>query len=222
MASSKYKSVLTAAIFLAACGGSDDDGGGGGGGSYTDIADAISSPTGTIDKDTAPDVAAEFEKVLQGSAGGVSKQSGTQEMACPSGGKITTTVEGNESAATAEAKYDSCCYQADCCYDGRATTFFSNAGASGGSTSADFSFCVNADLTLSCGSETPVDGQFEYCYGAGGITYVVRLNGDSFAVSGSYSNGNGTLTIKGKNGTFECTYTNGSGSCTGDAGDFDF
>lgn len=204
-------------LMLAACGGDDGGGGGGLGASFGDIADKIAEPTGTVSATTAPEVAVEFERISQNGAASGPKQGGaTQEMACPAGGKMTITAEGNQSQARSVIDYDSCCYEASCCVNGGGTWFFSTqAGAS-------YSYCGSYSIEATCGGETATAVNYEGCFSATGWVYSIKVAGESFAVTGNYSNGNGTLEVTGANGSFTCSYTNGSGSCTGSSGEFSF
>lgn len=206
-----WSSVL--GLLAAACGG-DDDGGGGGSRpqSYQAIAESIASPSGTVDESTVGDIGEEFEKISAAPAGGVRDdqvaQSNTYTQECTGGGSISVNASGNESAANISYAYNNCC-EAGCCMDGSGTAYYSEA------TSADFTFCGSYDLDMTCdGSSTSVD--FSGCVGSDfQWSYLITVDGESYAVSGSYSDGDGTLEIRGANGTWTCTYTDGSGSCTG-------
>lgn len=211
--------VLAAVLGLTACGGDDGEGSSSGGGSFGAIADAIAAPTGTVDMETVPAIADEFEKVRSGSAGGERFEQSSQNimMNCPAGGTSNTSVSGNQNAVTGNTTYDNCCYaSADCCFSGDSTFYY----AAGGGES-EYMQCVEYAVTTTCGGST-ANVDYEGCFSnTGEWTYVVRIEGESFAVSGNYSGGNGTLEIRGANGNYSCTYTNGAGSCTGD-GSFSF
>lgn len=218
MRSLTRSSLLLGTLVIAACGG-DGDGGGKaakGGQSFDAITSAVQAPTGTVDETTAPDVAAEFEKIGQSSAA-KQKQAGSQDVACPNGGSIRTSAEGSGNNVRSELVYDNCCSEG-CCSDGSALTYVS------GSETAEYAYCATYDLTYSCAEEDEnTRVVYEGCAGNDGSwIYAVRVGGKSYAVTGSYSNGNGTLEVTGENGHFSCTYTEYSGSCTGDAGSFDF
>jgi hypothetical protein len=219
----KRLGLVLAVLGLVACGGDDGDGGGSGGGSFGAIANSIAMPTGTVDMETVPAIADEFEKVRSGSAGGERFEQSNQNimMACPAGGSSNTMASGNQSAVTGHVTYDNCCYtSADCCISGDSTFYFSTNGAQSDSTQ-NYMQCVEYAVTSTCGGSA-VNLDYEGCFSNTGVwTYVVRIEGESFAVSGNYSGGNGTLEIRGANGNYTCTYTNGSGSCTGD-GSFSF
>lgn len=213
----KRLGLVLAVLGLVACGGDDGDGGGSGGGSFTAIQSAIEMPTGTVDMSTAPAIGEEFEKIRSSGAGGERFEQASQQqmMACPSGGSMTTNASGSQSAATVSTVYDACCYQADCCFSGDSTWFFSNVQG------AAYSYCGSYSLATTCGAQ---EGNITYegCFdGTGAWTYVVRVGDETFSVSGNYSAGNGTLEIRGANGDYTCTYTNGTGSCSGD-GSFSF
>lgn len=211
--------VLAALLGLSACGGDDGGGSSSGGGSFGAISSAIAMPTGTVDMATAPTIADEFEKIRSSSAGGERFEQSSQNimMACPSGGSSNTSVSGNQSAVTGHTTYDNCCYaSADCCFSGDSTFYYAAGGGE-----AEYMQCVEYAVSTTCGgSSANVD--YEGCFSnTGEWTYVVRVEGDTFAVSGNYGGGNGTLTIRGENGNFTCTYSGGAGSCTGD-GSFSF
>jgi hypothetical protein len=211
--------VLAALLGLVACGGDDGEGGGSpGGGSFGAISDAIAAPTGTVDMSTAPAIAEEFEAIQQGGAMGerFEQASGSQTItqACASSGEILITAMGSQTSSSSVFTYNDCCQTAGCCLNGDGTTYVTNAGGSA------YNVCAEYAITASCGGE-PSTVSYEGCQGAMGWTYVVRVEGESFAVSGNYSNGNGTLEIRGENGMYSCTYSNGTGSCTGD-GSFAF
>jgi hypothetical protein len=199
------------------CGGGDDSEPSSGGGSYSGITESIAKPSGQLEASNASDVADEFSKVNAASPGGqrLSPQQASQkqEMACPSGGKYIMNVSGGQAGGQAIITYDSCCYAASCCFDGSANWYYAaKAGA-------DYSFCGTWNVDLTCGNEGGGSIKYEGCVGMDGkMVYVVRVDGKTFAVTGNYANGSGTLEIKGANGTFTCTYTNHSGSCTSSSG----
>lgn len=215
MAIQNRATLFVAALLLGAC-GSGDSGGGGGGASFGDISDAISSPTGTVSAETAPAIADEFAKINQGAGGSAAKQSGSQEMACPAGGKMSITAHSSGGSARSQISYKECCYQAGCCLNGGGNWFFSTGAG------AAYSYCGSYSLKSSCGGSGVASLNYEGCFDSRGWVYSIKVDGETFAVSGTYSNGNGTLEVKGENGSFSCTYTNGSGSCTGSSGNFSF
>jgi hypothetical protein len=200
------------AACFAACGG-----GGGGGGTFASIAAGIESPTGTVDETSAVDVAEEFEGASQSAelspfgardlATGASSQSGS--FSCPAGGSISFSAQGNTGNGT--AGYNNCCFEQSCCISGSARVL-----ASSGSSA--YTACIDANLSVSCEGQS---GNVSYsgCINAsGGIVVLIEVDGESFAVSGNYSGGSGTLEITGDNGTFTCTYSGGSGCCSGSGG----
>lgn len=201
---------------LAACG---DDGGSGVGGSYASIAGAIEAPSGTVDASSAATIGDEFEKLSGANlAGGMREDaqvaqttSGTE--ACDAGGSVSYSGSGNESSGSARGTFDSCCFTAGCCTDGSMDMYYSSEQG------AEYMFCGSYDLSYSC-EGVDADVTFSGCFGTSGEwVYVVEVNGETYAVSGTYSDGNGTLEIRGENGTWTCTYTDGSGECTGSGGD---
>lgn len=209
--------VLAISLGLVACG--DGDGGSkgkaSGGQSYAAILDAVNKPSGTVSADTAPEIASEYEKIT--GAGAKQKQAQNHSQSCTNGGTISIVAEGNQSAAKSVIDYDNCCEGA-CCLDGGGTWYFSNEQGS------DYLYCGNYNIAISCDSaDSDTTMQYEGCVGTNGSwTYAVRVNGESFAVTGSYYDGNGTLEVTGANGSYSCTYTNYTGSCTGSNGSFEF
>src|SRR5690606_23898889 len=121
-----------------------------------------------------------------------------------------------QSSGQARASYDNCCATAGCCLDGKADMYYSTEQG------ATYSYCASYDVNYSCeGTSTAV--RYDGCFNATGeVVYAIEVDGNTYAVSGSYSNGSGSLKITGKNGTWTCTYSGGSGTCTGDSGSFDF
>jgi hypothetical protein len=207
-------------------------GGGGGqpGGSYNAISAGIEHPTGTLSATNADAVAAAYEASLSSgldTAGGqrlesVASAETSVSEACPNGGTIS--VNANEASSTAVSEtfsYNNCCESAGCCFNGGGNLYYASTGSS--ASSASGSFCENFQVTGTCTGEA-VSENFSLCEDGttGTLSYLVEVDGESFAVSGDYSDGNGTLTITGVNGTFTCTYTNSTGSCTGTSGSFTF
>jgi hypothetical protein len=201
-------------LLAAACGG-DDDGGGGGSQprSYQAISESMAEPSGTVDESTASDIGEEFEKASGATpAGGVRDdqvaQSGSQTIQCSGGGTISVSATGSQEAANISYSYNDCC-ESSCCMDGSGTAYYTSAA------DADFTFCGSYDIDATCeGTSSSVN--FSGCLGKDfEMQYLITVDGDTYAVSGNYSNGNGTLEIRGENGTWSCTYTNGSGSCSG-------
>lgn len=199
---------------LGACG--DDGGSGNVGGSYASIATAIESPSGTVDASSAADIGEEFEKAAGANLAGGARQgapvgqtqSGT--IPCDAGGDISFTGSGNESSGTATASYNSCCFVEGCCTDGTADMYYSSEQG------ADYAYCASYDVSYSCDG-IDADLQFNGCFSLDGdIIYVIEVDGETFAVSGNYYEGSGTLEIRGENGTWTCTYEDGSGSCSGE------
>jgi len=134
-------------------------------------------------------------------------------VACPNGGTISVNVTSSSSSQVSETfNYNSCCETAGCCLTGGGDIFYSQGG----------SFCESFSVTGTC-EAAPVTANYSICSDSTGtVSYLVEVGTDSFVVSGSYSNGSGTLTITGQNGSFTCTYTNDTGSCTGSGGTFTF
>lgn len=192
--------------------------------SYADISASFAHPTGTLAATNANDVAMAYQASLSaGSVAGGQRldektSAQTVSEACPAGGTISIDVgQATQQAVSENFSYNNCCETAGCCLNGNGSVYYAAAGTAAGS------FCETAHITGTC-SSLPVAEDFSYCSDGttGTLNYLVTVNGQTFAVSGSYSNGNGTLTITGMNGTFTCTYTNNTGSCTGTSGSFTF
>lgn len=207
-----------------ACGG-----GGGKPNSYAEVVASLQNPSGTVDATSAKDIGPAFDKAQEQGLGAAairenvaarsSAQSGTIDQACLDGGKIALSYSGNQQSANINYDYQNCC-QGGCCINGSGAMFVSTE------TTAEYSYCGGFDLTTTCGTDIgTVNYQGCYGQGAGGfrLEYLVTVNDETYAVSatGTYSDGNGELTIRGANGTFVCTYTDGAGSCNGD-GEFTF
>lgn len=205
-------SVIAVASLALACGGGKKEEESGPP-SLSELSSALESPTGTLDAGTAADVARAFEE-SQGVPTGGSRDQASPIVAQDVTGVCDTgsiSVDAASSSA-ASVDYNSCCI-ADCCIDGNATIAYDTSGSAGYSTCADY------DLSQTC-EGVRVDMQFTYCMSAEGtLIYSIEVNGDSFAVSGYISNGSGTLTVTGANGSFTCEYTEYAGSCTSSSGD---
>jgi major membrane immunogen (membrane-anchored lipoprotein) len=204
--------TLAVSFVLAACGSSDSNSKSGSSGSYTAVANAVEHPTGTLSSGNVVSVADAFEKIESGAAGrrlqGGSTQ--TQTESCPSGGSYTVTASGSNSSGTADLKYDNCCYSEGCCINGSGAFYYSTDS----STASEYSICGSYNLTVACGSDS---GALNY-QGSGEWIYVVTVDGKTYSVTGSYSNGSGTLTITDSKDTWTCTYTDHTGTCTGSSG----
>jgi hypothetical protein len=211
-------------MIAAGCGGGDDNKPSGGGGSYAALANQIAHPTGTLAASNATAVADAYakEKGL-GTAGGrrlESTSAAGSQQACPAGGNLTVNVDSrSQSSAHVTETLNNCCYTAGCCSSGSADMYYSGGSAASGQ------YCMNFNLTATCGGQTAIAEKFSYCINGGKMQFLVTVDGKSFAVSGSYGNGSGSLEITSANGTFSCTYSsNGgtvTGSCTG-SGTFNF
>ncbi|MDD9946042.1 MAG: hypothetical protein OXU20_33670 [Myxococcales bacterium] len=208
--------LILSTSLLTACGGDSDDSSSAGA-SFADISGAVAAPTGTVDADTAPAVAMEYELLSVGGAAIPKQASATQMMECPAGGNINVQAQGDGNGATANLSFNDCCYEASCCIGGGGTWYFSTEDT------ADYTYCASYDMNVTCGTDDAGSVNYEGCFDlTGGWVLVVRVNGQTFAVNGEYVDGNGTLDIKGTNGEFTCTYENGTGSCNGTAGMFSF
>ena len=190
--------------------------------SYSSITQEISKPTGTVDQASAAKIGEKYEAASKTPAMGVRDDNQTADASasitrsCPSGGNFTFTGSGNESNGRATTKYNDCCYSEGCCLDGNGTIYYASA------QSSEFTFCANYDMDSSCAG-TSVSLAYSGCLSASGMVLLIDVDGDSYAVTGSRSNGTGSLEITGANGKWTCTFSSGSGSCSSSAGDkFDF
>lgn len=218
------------AVALAGLGIAAGCGGGGGSSSSNDsfasISSSLSKPTGTVSATTAGKIGAEFSKVsaTEGlpSLGGmreddqVGAASGSVNYNCAAGGSISANANGDQSSGRLDAHIDHCCQVANCCADGNETIYYSQGSQSSSDTSG-YTLCMNMDVSGTCNSNTYA-ANYSGCISQKGWIYNVEVDGQNYAVSGSYSSGSGTLTITGANGSWNCTYSNGAGSCTGSAG----
>lgn len=197
------------------CGGDDDDKKApSGGGSYTGIANSIANPTGTLSEGNATSVAEEFAKISSSSLSGARLAQGSSQTVDCDSGNITVNAS---SAGQGTFTYNDCCF-GECCFGGGGTIYFATQEAT-------YSYCASYNISFECTFPDDTESgtsTFQGCVGQEGWVYVVRVEGETFAVTGHYSDGNGQLTITGANGTYTCTYTDGSGTCTGDGGEFSF
>lgn len=216
--------VVAAASSMAGCGSSDS---GSSGASFSDLQAAVDSPTGTVSATSVGPVATEFENAVNNSVmAGMQEEPGRSAQAttdmsseiCTAGGSAKSEGSGSQSGGSGHVTYDSCCMAGSCCIDGT-EDFAYNSDSSGTST---YNYCLEYDLSVNCDGSI-VSASFSGCLDSmGQMVYSITVAGETFSVSGYYSNGNGELTITGANGTWDCTYTNDTGTCTGTGGDFTF
>ena len=190
--------------------------------SYSDISISFAHPTGTVSATSVDKVAKAYKTSLTsglGTAGGrrlVDKTSASQSIACPNGGSMSFTASSSGSSSSSDISetfsYNNCCEAANCCFTGGGNLFYSSG-----------SYCESFSITGTCLAE-PVTANYSICMNASTdtLSYLVEVDSATFVVSGSYSNGSGTLTIIGQNGTYTCAYTNDTGSCTSTSGTFTF
>jgi hypothetical protein len=186
--------------------------------SIDEIAGRIQQPTGTVDASTVAPVAEEFASASTSSLGGsrnYAEQVQMTEQACESGGTMSASGTASETGGDMSTVFTNCCVQ-DCCYDGNALIVYSDAGE------GSYNYCADYDIAYSCNGEARLATYAECTQADGSVRYSVEVGGATYTVTGSYADGNGELTIVGANGTWACTYTNGSGSCAGAGGDFTF
>ena len=144
----------------------------------------------------------------------VETQSGTSQ--CAEGGSISGSGSGSESNGEATVSYDACCVAEACCMDGNAHIFYSS------DQNAPYMYCASYDMTYDCDG-TSAALEFEGCISSDGEqVYVLEVNGNTYTVSGYYSEGSGSLEIRGANGSWTCTYSGSGGTCTGSGGNFEF
>lgn len=188
--------------------------------SYEAAVAEIESPTGTVSAETAQPVAQEFEAMASSGATGfagsredvrTTAQAQSASVPCDSG-SADVNFSGDQNSGTASYTYNACCF-GECCMDGVGDTFFNTS-------STDYTTCYSYDMTVSCEGEASASMVFSGCLSAeGGIVYSVEVDDETYTVSGYYSEGSGELTIRGENGSYTCTYTDGTGSCVDETGD---
>ena len=202
------------ALTAVACGG----GGGSAAAGFTSgaaLTSAMASPTGTVEAATAVGVAQAFQASAEadppaGIRQKVQAQSATQ--ACPGGGSISATSSNNGMDITGQ--YNNCSMEG--CVVNGSIGIFTGASATNACYSYDIDMtCTDQSLSASMAFSGCIDSEF-------GFVYLVEYEGASYKVTGSYSNGSGTLSITGENGSWDCTYTADAGSCTGTGGSFEF
>lgn len=201
--------VGSAGLAAVACGGGNS--GAAGYTSLSALTGAIESPTGTVDETTATGVAAEFENSMaNGSLGGVRQKSQAQSgsAACPGGGSASFNIAETHMFI----RYNNC-GDYGCVMTGTSNMFLTDT--------AEWGQCMSYDIDAVCEDQGAVSASFSGCINVatGTMTYLVEYDGMTYTVSGYYSAGTGELTISGENGTFTCTYTTESGTCTASTGE---
>ena len=185
---------------------------------FANLVAKVESPTGEFKSaDDAKGLALAFEEQV-GSFGGQGQaynefrnqsfREGNQVTACPFGGEVSISAEGNEKQATADIFYDHCCYLEDCCYDGMASWFYSS-----NPDKDDFLYCGQWDLSAEC-FDIRATTTFDGCVGSDGMWYVLEYKGEVFVVSGSLIQGTGNWKVRTVGGTWECSAIDGKGKCT--------
>ena len=181
-------------------------------GSYSAIADSLSHPTGKFESDNARAVADEFGKIRGLGAGGTRPQANgsSTSVSCGVDGTYSVNVDSaSQSSAHMVLSYNNCCYIADCCMNGGGDWYYSTT------SSSSFSYCGSYDLTYSCYGEN-ASLAYSGCFDLSGTgTYVVTVASMTYAVSGTYSSGSGDLKVTAANGSWNCSFTATSGTCTG-------
>lgn len=222
------------ASVLCACGdsggssdsGSSSDSGGSGSSSDSDsnavfdnkdsLNSAMESPTGIVSETTAKLVADRMAEASSSMAGkGSAAPSGIREKAQEQNGSDTIDCENGgtidiESSETQETLTYNDCQMAGCTLNGSEVAF----------PDPD-QICVSVKVNEVCGDESTDIASSSCTSMDGTVVYLVDVEGDTFQVSGTYSDGDGELTITGANGTFTCTYVDGGGTCV-DSEDAEF
>lgn len=221
-----------AALGLAACGG----GGGSKATGFTSgaaLQSAMNSPTGTVEPETVGGIAKAFQASNEsdGPAFGIRQkkqpqQSGSQTQECASGGSMTVSGTVNGDVYDIKAQLNNCDEGTGCKLNGSIAIFGSASEAD-----EEFTGCFSYDVSGVCtdaletGASGSVSLQFSGCIdtASGSFVYLIEYEGETYTVSGSYSDGSGTLTITGANGSWTCTFTDDAGSCESSAGEsFEF
>lgn len=211
------------------------------------VESAIASPNGVVSAETVSGIfeAMSSQEAAQGPLGfipgagpgaapqqtggtecmDVGATGGTIDMGCMSGGEMTGKVvyafAGDAQTAFILMDYQSVCMDSFC-MDGEAAQKIVT------SASGDLQMTLAFDLTVTDGAssyELDYGYQMSVVDGVTVLTYVVWVDGESYAVSFSYDGEGYEATVTGDNGTFTCTASlqDGDyvGSCSGD-GEFSF
>jgi len=226
--------VLVASLFVVwglSCGG----GGGGGAPSYSALKQKFNNPTGQLKKDNVNQVGQAFadaEKKGQGismTAGAldeIESKASEDPISCPTNGgtSFTCTCNGggslNISVGSYSAEsvsvaytYDQCGINSDNC-----TVVYNGSGYTVSSQSEQGYFISYQGTVKDCDGQT-VSVDFSYYYdGSGKIWVLVEVGGETFVVSGYWSEESYDFYVKDKDGEWHCQGTSAGGSCTGPGG----
>lgn len=163
--------------------------------------------------------------ILGAACVGGGSTAGSIDLSCASSGAASGTISFETDAAAGQgdaSTYLTITYAGACqkgiCVDG--TVAVKSAGSSG-SGSGSGSVVLDADLDVT-GNGAPGHAHFGL-QGSGGAQAslpdlaVFDAAGDSFVLDAAASQGSGSLTITGANGSFTCQYSSGgkTGSCSG-------
>lgn len=204
----KLCATVLAASMVSAWGCKDEKSNSGGGADLAEVAESLSSPTGSVTSaETAQGVGEMFAAKLESS----SMMGGGESASVPCSTSGDIDVSANSDATEIAYNYNECCETASCCYDG-AGWMAQNIG--------DFAICMAMDVDVSCEG---IDGTYklDYCSGTDGTAwYLVEYESETYACSGYFdSSSGGSWTIKDANGEWNCTATCDGDTCTGSCTD---
>jgi hypothetical protein len=220
--------LVSSALAMVACGGSGDPAA-----RIDATQSAFSNPTGDVTaasaelvitrSQTATDLNAvlAFANVTGACAGG-GDTSGTIDLSCASGGSTTGTADysvevsvgaGSASTLVSMTFHDAC--KDGVCVDGTVAESTAS-GASGSEVIVD----ADVDVTRSGAAAEHVHLGVKTSSGVSGSSVSVAIFDDadkSFVLDASATAGGGSVSIRGANGSFSCSYESGGdkGSCSG-------
>ena len=222
------KKLFSASLISLAFVSCGDDGGGGNGGGAVNIDDIINdleNPSGNVTTPEGAQGVADAFAVQQseqtfgqrrdGITCDVNQMTGETACECSGGGSIEITSSGQAGgSASAHWAADSCCQGAaeGCCYDGTLDVLVNTEQG------ATYSLCYVYDIVLSQCKEATI--YISYCQDSMGRQWwVVSYEGESFAVTGMYTEGvGGTWTIRDMDTTWNCTEDAAGAGCCSDEG----
>jgi len=217
----KLFSASVISLAFVSC-GSDD--GGGGAPNIDDVISDLENPSGSLETpEGAQGVAAAYGTEQSNRAFGqrregqidcsdVNQMTGEITCDCPGGGSLDVTTSGDASGSgSAHWDASNCCEGLGdgCCYDGTYDILVNSA------TGATYSLCFVYDITISqCREAT---AYISYCQDAmGNQWWVISYMDETYAVTGSYSEGaGGTWSVRDSNTTWNCVEdATGAGCCS--------
>ena len=215
--------------------------------SITDpVSEAVSSPTGHLSASTAKDVfksahssgsASVATSFIPGGTGAPaspdaagasyaactssSSDGGSVDIACATGGEGSGSVSYHFAGTLGASGYalvweldDACIKAFDLCLDGKGAETISGSAP-------DLRVVSAGDLTFTAGSAS-LDLRYGYeldesASGSKTSFVIFDSKGDSYVLSASASGDSGEVTVKGANGTFQCSWSAAGeqGSCEG-------